>query len=386
MSRYEHLSELLKTFVRQGPAGCGCAIAKDGQILFEDYQGYANLEEQRPITADTVYRLFSNTKVVICAAALLLYERGQFLLNEPLYTYFPEYRNPQVVHHYPNGYTDIKPAKKPILVRDAFCMTVGLPYPFGDSPSAKEMGRIKRELKEKHGKYDLRTEIKAVADVPLAFEPGTRWLYGYGHDLVAGLIEVISGKPVGQFLQEELFEPLGMTSTGYRYKGDIEARMATMYQRSDDGSMKAIDGFLDEYHQPDALYEMGGAGLYSTVRDYLRFTQMLANGGTLDGVRIMGRKTIDLMRTNHLSDVQLTDFTNSYLAGYGYGLGVRTMMDPAAGHANSSVGEFGWTGAAGTWASIDPSERFSVVYMHQLSPNMEEYHHLRVRAAAYAGL
>ncbi|MNJ66058.1 hypothetical protein D3C77_621030 [compost metagenome] len=113
---------------------------------------------------------------------------------------------------------------------------------------------------------------------------------------------------------------------------------------------------------------------------------MLANGGIWKGEQIIGRKTIDLMRSNHLNDRQLADFKNSYNAGYGYGLGVRTMMDPAAGHSNSSIGEFGWTGAAGTWASIDPSEGFSVVYMHQLLPNMEEYHHLRVRAAAYGCL
>ncbi|CAM3553300.1 serine hydrolase domain-containing protein [Marinicrinis lubricantis] len=386
MSNYSHLSDLLKEFVKTGPSGCGCAIAKDGKILFEDYHGYANLEKKQLITPDTVYRLFSNTKVIVCAAALILYERGKFLLNDPLYEYFPEYRHHRVVQNSPNGYTHIVPAKKSMLVKDAFCMSVGLPYTFGDSISARELARVKRELKEKHGKYDLQTEIKAVAEVPLAFEPGSRWLYGYGHELVAGLIEVVSGKTVGQFLQDEIFDPLGMTSTGYRYRDDIENRMATMYQRTEDGQMIEIPGFLDEFHQQDAIYEMGGAGLYSTVRDYLRFSQMLANGGTLDGVQILGRKTIDLMRSNHLSEAQLTDFTNSYHSGYGYGLGVRTMMDPAAGHSNSSIGEFGWTGAAGTWTSIDPSERFSVVYMHQLSPNMEEYHHLRVRAAAYATL
>jgi CubicO group peptidase (beta-lactamase class C family) len=387
MSKYEHLSNLLKDFVKKGPAGCACAIAKDGKIVFEDYQGYANIAKQQPITPDTVFRLYSNTKIIVCAAALILFERGKFLLNDPLYEYFPEYRQHHVVHKNPDGSIDIVPAKNTMLVKDAFRMTVGLPYHFGDSYTSKEMARVKRELTEKYGKYNLQTEIKAMANVPLEFEPGTGWLYGYGHELVAGLIEVVSGKTVGQFLQEEIFDPLGMTSTGYRYKGDIESRMATMYRRTEDGQLHEFFGFADEFHKPDAIYEMGGAGLYSTVRDYLRFTQMLANGGTLDGVRILGRKTIDLMRTNQLNEEQLKVFNRyQYLAGYGYGLGVRTMMDPAAGNANVSVGEFGWTGGAGTWASIDPSEGFSVVYMHQLAPNMEEYHHLRIRAAAYATL
>lgn len=385
MKQYEHISNMLKDFVKKGPAGCGMAIAKDGKIVFEDYQGYANIEKQQPITPDTVYRLFSNTKVIVCAAALILYERGKYLLNEPLYEYFPEYRQHHVVQKNKDGSVDIVPAKNVMLVKDAFRMTVGLPYAFGNSYTAQEMTRVRRELTEKYGKYDLQTEIKAMAEVPLEFEPGTQWLYGYGHELVAGLIEVVSGKTVGQFLQEEIFEPLGMESTGYRFRGDIESRMATMYRKTENG-LEEFQGFFDEWHKPDAIYEMGGAGLYSTVRDYIRFTQMLANGGTLDGVRILGRKTIDLMRTNQLTEPQLNFFRNSYLAGYGYGLGVRTMMDPAGGNANVSVGEFGWTGGAGTWASIDPSERFSVVYMHQLAPNLEEYHHLRVRAAAYATL
>jgi CubicO group peptidase (beta-lactamase class C family) len=188
---------------------------------------------------------------------------------------------------------------------------------------------------------------------------------------------------IGEFLQKEIFDPLGMTSTGYRFFGDIESRMVPMYRRNPDGTLSRATGMFDDRDKPDAIYEGGGAGLFSTVRDYLRFTQMLANGGELDGVRILGRKTIDLMRRNHLNTDQLADFTNTYLAGYGYGLGVRTLMDPAAGGSNGSVGAFGWTGAAGTWTEIDPSEGLSIVYMHQTMPNMEEYHHLRVRASAY---
>ena len=144
-----------------------------------------------------------------------------------------------------------------------------------------------------------------------------------------------------------------------------------------------MSGKYDDRLQEDAVYEGGGAGLFSTVPDYLAFTQMLAAGGTYRGHHYIGRKTIDLMRQNQLNETQLKDFRNSYLAGYGYGLGVRTMMDPAAGYSPTSIGEFGWTGMAGTYTSIDPSEGFSVVYMHQLDPNMEEEHHHRIRSVAY---
>jgi len=382
MAKFDDLTALLKQFVKDGPAGCGCAVAKNGDTLYEGYFGYADLEDQRPITEETVYRLYSMTKVIICTAAMILFERGKFLLNEPIYAYFPEYKDTQVVVTGPDGSFHTRKASSPMLIKHAFSMAVGMPYAMGNSPTAQAMAKVKDELTKKYGKYDIVTEVKAMGSVPVAFDPGTHWLYGYGHDIVAGLIQVISGKTVGQFLQEEIFDPLGMKDTGYRFRDDIESRLAAYYQREDDGTMKKAPSFFDPYHQPDAIYESGGAGLYSTVRDYLKFSQMLANGGCLNGQRIIGRKTIDLMRANHLNKDQLKDFTDSYLAGYGYGLGVRTLMSTAEGHSNGSVGEFGWTGYMGTYTSIDPAEGFSLVYMHQMNPNMEEYHHLRVRAVA----
>ncbi|KNY27814.1 serine hydrolase domain-containing protein [Pseudobacteroides cellulosolvens] len=386
MARFDDLSALLKQFVKNGPAGCGCAVAKDGKTLYQGYFGYADLEEKKPITEDTLYRLFSMTKVVICTAALMLFERGKFLLNEPIYEYFPEYRNTQVFVTEPNGKVHTIKSESPMLIKHAFTMSIGLGFPFGDSPTAKGMAKVKDELQKKYGKYDIVTEIKAMGSVPVEFHPGTRWQYGYGHDIIAGLIQMISGKTVGQFLQDEIFGPLGMENTGYRYREGMESRIASNYRKDENGRMIKVSGFLDEFHQPDAVYEPGGAGLFSTVNDYLKFSQMLANDGSYNGKRIIGRKTIDLMRTNHLNEEQLKDFSGSYLAGYGYGLGVRTLMSTAQGHSNGSVGEFGWTGMLGTYVSIDPQEGFSVVYMHQMEPNMEEYHHLRVRAVANGGL
>lgn len=382
MAGFEDLSALLEQFVKNGPAGCGCAVAKDGKTLYEGYFGYADLEDKRPVTEDTIYRLFSMTKVIACTAAMMLFERGKFLLNEPIYEYFPEYRETQVFVKEPDGSVHIEKSKNPMLIKHAFTMSVGMPYHQEESPTSREMARIKDELQKKHGKYDIVTEVRAMGGIPVEFEPGTHWLYGYGHDIIAGLIQIISGKTVGQFLQDEIFEPLGMENTAYRYRDGIESRMASYYKKDEGGGMKKISGFLDEFHQPDALYESGGAGLYSTVSDYLKFSQMLANGGSFNGRRIIGRKTIDLMRTNHLDSKQLEDFGGSYLSGYGYGLGVRTLMSTANGHSNGTVGEFGWTGLPGAYVSIDPHEGFSVVYMHQMDPNMEEYHHLRVRAVA----
>ena len=343
-------------------------------------------DSSKPIARDTVYRLYSMSKVLVCTAALILFERGKYLLNDPIYEYMPEYRHINKVVTNTNGETSIVPATKPMLVKHAFSMAVGLGYPGGNSHMSMEMQKVNEELAKTHGKYTLRAQIKAMSRVPVVFEPGTHWLYGFGHELVAGIIEATSGMTVAQFLQKEICEPLGMKSTGYRFHDDLEGRLASEYRRSNDGKYTKVKNMFDDFYQPDALYEGGGSGIFSTVGDYLKFTQMMANGGELDGVRILGRKTIDLMRRNQLDDAQLKDFTNSYLAGYGYGLGVRTMMDPAAGNCNGSVGEFGWSGFGGTYTVIDPSEGLSVVYMQQLQPSMEQYIQLRVRAAAYGCL
>lgn len=381
MSETKHLDALLAGYVKRGPAGCGMAVAQRGKIIYEGYFGMADRENGRPIDADTTYRLYSMTKVITVTAGLILFERGAFLLNEPFHAYFPEYRDCEVVVPTSQNHYELRRAQNPIRIRDAFGMTCGLPYGGGNSPTGVAMRAYAREM-EARGKYDIIDFVEGMARVPLAFEPGTRWAYGHGHELVAALIQRLSGKKVGQFMQDEIFGPLGMAHTGYRWKGRDRENMAVMYRRGEDSALTP-DTTRDANFAPDAVFEGGGAGLYSTVRDYLRFTQMLANGGELDGVRIIGRNTIDLMRANRLNAVQLKDFVFPYTEGYGYGLGVRVLMDQAAGNSNSTPGEFGWTGVAGTWTSIDPAHGFSAVYMHQMDPNMEEYYHLRVRAAAY---
>ena len=378
------MDEFLSSHVQHGPAGCGCAVAQNGEKLYEGYFGYADLEKKIPITADTIYRQFSSTKVVICTAAMMLYERGKFLLNDPIYEYFPEWRDTQVAVEQPDGTYIIRPVARPIQVRDCFTMSMGIGYG-GEDYTHRMMQKVRDELATTIGDYTLRDDIRAMAQVPVRFDPASHWLYGFGHELVAGMIEVASGMTVGEFLQKEIFDPLGMTSTGYRYFGDTRERMVTPYIRHEDGTMEPTTGFFDMRHEPGAKYEAGGAGLFSTVNDYLTFTQMLACGGEYKGERIIGRKTIDLMRQNHLTEAQLKDFRNSYLDGSGYGLGVRTLMEPGR-MSNSSVGEFGWTGYMGTYVAIDPSEKASVVYMHNLVPNMEEYTHHRVRNIAFGML
>lgn len=384
MGSFKAMDEFLGELVKRGPAGCGCAVARDGEILYENYFGYGNLEQKKKIDRNSVYRQFSSTKVVICTAAMMLYERGKFLLNDPIYEYFPEWRNTMVAEKREDGGVRIRPVKRPIEVRDCFSMSMGIGYG-GPEYTHQRMEEVRRELAREVGDYTLRQDIRAMAQVPVMFDPGEHWRYGFGHELVAGLIEVTSGMKVSEFLKKELFDPLGMTSTGYHYFGDIRERLVTPYLL-EEGKRTPTTAMFDERFEEDAKYEAGGAGLFSTVPDYLKFSQMLACGGVWEGQRIIGRKTIDVMRTNQLGEAQRKDFSCSYLDGYGYGLGVRTRMDDRRATGNTSVGEFGWTGVMGTYVAIDPAERVSVVYMHNSVPNMEQYVHHRVRNIAFGAI
>lgn len=387
MSTVKDMDLLLQEFSGKKIPGAGCIVMQKGKTLYEGYAGMADFETGRAVDESSIFRLFSMTKLIVCTAALIQFERGKYTLNDPYSDYYPEYKNTQVAEMKPNGYFTIRPAKRPILVKDTFNMACGLPYPSpkGEHPTDKAMNEVRARLAEEKGKYTLQDDVRAMGSVPIRYDPGTRWTYGFGHEMVAALVEATSGMSIGEFIKKEITGPLGMTSTAYRHFGDTAERMVKLYENDGKGGFTPRQGAFDERHQPDAVYEGGGAGLFSTVRDYAIFTQMLANGGVYNGIRIIGKNTIDLMRTNMLSDAQMQDFTNSYLQGYGYGLGVRTMMN-IAGVSNSTPGEFGWTGAAGTWTSIDPENGFSVVYMHNTFPNHEEYHHMRVRAVAYGML
>lgn len=386
MNDFTMLERLIGRFASESVPGCGCIVMKDGEKLFEKYAGYADLENRIPVGENSLFRLYSMTKLYICTAAMIQFERGAFALNDPFGDYLPEYKASVVAEPSLSGGYTLRPAAEPIRVKHVLNMACGLPYPSGTSSHPTDTGILSvREKLSAKGPYTLQDDVRAIGSVPLKYDPGTRWSYGVGHDLAAALVEVTSGMTIGEFLKKEIFDPLGLTHTAYRYSEATEKDLVRFYDKAEDGHFVWDGGKRDALHRPDAIYEGGGSGLMSNLADYALFSQMLANGGVGNGCRILGRHTIDMMRKNMLNDVQMKDFTNTYLDGYGYGLGVRTMVDPA-GVSNSPAGEFGWTGMAGTWVSIAPEEKLSVVYMHNMLPNEEEYHHMRVRAAAYAGL
>lgn len=385
MADFRDLDCLLEGFTKEKLPACAMQIAQRSKTIYEGYFGYSDLDAKTPVTKDSVFRQASLSKLPLYTTMMMLYEKGKFLLSDPISNYFPEWATSKKVIHKPDGSYDIVPTNRPIIISDVLSMKCGLPYcnfpgPTTD-PTMKAMQEGMAPLWEK-GHYTIREQVRAMAEAPLAFEPGTDWLYGFASELAAGIIEEVCGKSIDDVFLEFLFEPLGMENTRSHYFGDIKERMVKLYGLTPEGELKPTTFELDDRHQPGIENERGWARLFSTVNDYTKLMQMLANGGVYEGRRIMGRKTIDLMRSNSLSK----PFDDTYNAGYGYGFGVRTLVDKNKGNHNGSLGAFGWTGGFGSWCEADPEEGVSIVYMHNRIPNGELYYHLRMRAAAYGCL
>lgn len=385
---FENMDLLLQKFVDGGLPGCTLHIAQYGKTLYEGCFGYADVENKIKLTPTSVFRMASMSKLPLYTTLMVLYERGLLIMDDPISKYFPEWKTSKKVSKDQNGKEQVVATNRPILVKDVMTMACGLPYcmPFmNDSKNFTErsMASCMAPLWDK-GSYELREEIKAMSEAVLAFEPGTHWMYGFSSELAAGLIEAICDKPANDVYADILFKPLGMVDTAPHYFGDIRERMVRLYAEKPDGSFELTSTDMDLKHEPGNQSKMGNPRLFSTGRDYTRLMQMLACGGQLDGVRIMGRKTIDLMRTNALNEQQLKDFTDDYNKGYGYGYGVRTLLNKSQGNNNGSLGAFGWTGGFGTWCESDPEDGVSIVFMQNLFPALNNNLHGQIRAVSYS--
>ncbi|MBU9746806.1 beta-lactamase family protein [Lachnospiraceae bacterium ASD3451] len=384
------LQNLLDNFIQMGgPVGCGLSVSFQGKLLFRGCTGYADLNGSTAFHSRTIYRLFSDTKLFTVTAAMMLYEMGCFLITDPVEKYLPCFSGGTFYENDGSDTPHILPVSRPVTIQDLMRMTSGLPYGGDSSLTGKEIAKIGAFWPNEPVK--LQDFVKELAKIPLAYDPGTHWSYGYGIDVLGALIEVWSGRPFGEFLSENIWKPLGMEDTSFVLKEEKTGRLADVVTFQEGKRVRSTEA--EHLYQPDYLYESGGGGLLSTLEDMSVFTTMLSLGGTYRGARILGPRTIDLMRRNHLDARQLMDFqkvqryTWPNMLGYGYGLGVRTMMDPVAGGSNSSPGEFGWSGAAGSWTMIDPDLQLCAHYVHQLMPstaNLQEYCHPRLRNAIYS--
>ena len=385
------LDSLMDNFIEKGVPGCALSVSQKGKVVFTGYKGYADVENKKLIDENTIYRMFSNTKNVTVVAALILYEQGKFLMNDPIEKYLPFFANAKYAYVDGSNTVNTVPVSRSIRIKDLFAMTSGITYGGDGCHTHHELAKIGGLWPNEN--LTTMEFVKKISQVPLAFDPGTKWSYGLNHDVLGALIEAISGKSFGKFLSEEIFEPLEMKNTSFHLTEKSKPHLANLYWREEKGLRK--DDVIDNMYDPANKYELGGAGLLSTLGDYERFTEMLALGGTLKGNRILGHRTIDLMRQNHLGPgpqaafQKVCDRSWPWFEGYGYGLGVRTLIDKAASGSNGSIGEFGWTGAAGSWIMVDMDEQIAVTYMHQLFPmndNLQDYCHPRVRNVVYGAL
>ncbi|ACT03142.1 serine hydrolase domain-containing protein [Paenibacillus sp. JDR-2] len=348
------------------------------ETVFRYRTGYTDLEAKTPVDENGIIYLYSLTKILTCAAALQLVEKGAILLGDPISDYLPEFREMAVKKKQSDDESTTELSERPITVRDLFAMTAGFSYDLV-SPSIKEAAE------RTNGRLPTRDFAKALAKEPLLFEPGTRWNYSLCHDVLAALVEEIDGRRFGTYVREEITEPLGMLDTGFNLSDEQRSRLAPQYVYDDtQGKAVLMDG---DWYRIGTEFESGGAGLLSTVSDYSLFLNMLTNRGTSpEGVRILSAASVDLMRADHLTGHTRSDYNWAHHAGYGYGLGVRTHISKSGSGSLSSLGEFGWSGAGGCYAIIDPESRLTVMYAQHLVNNQEPYVHPRLKNIVYSCL
>jgi CubicO group peptidase (beta-lactamase class C family) len=394
--RLERIRPAMQSYVDRGVyAGLTTLIARRGKVVHAEQFGWRDREAQSPMSADTIFRLYSMTKPIVCVGLMTLLEEARFTLLDPLAKYIPAFGKVKVREA--DG-SLVNPTR-PITLRDLMTHTSGLTYHFVEESPVSKMYHGAKLL---DAGSSLEAAIEDLAQYPLAFQPGSRWRYSVGIDVVGRVIEVISGRPLGAFLRERLFEPLGMVDTAFEVQADKRGRLAAMYGRPDviapgPTMMSEIEAWQSGVNErldvsrsypvdsPD-VFARGGHGLFATTGDYWRFAQMLANGGQLNGTRILGRKTLALMHANHVPTALFPlEIGGLPLPGYGFGLGSRVAMDVAQTMAPGSVGEFGWSGAAKTYYWIDPEEELVGLFMTQsmMSFDLPE---LDLRALAYQAI
>ncbi|MBQ4087172.1 MAG: beta-lactamase family protein [Clostridia bacterium] len=354
--------------------GVDCQVYIDHQPVFRYFAGMRDAENKIPMDGNELYLIFSMTKMLTCTGALQLLEKGAYRLDDPISKYLPEFAHMKVSAKGMDAaagakvasgkgmaeaeeQTDVYDAKTPITVKHLFTMGAGLDYVLNDEP-------IKNALAE--GKKTTRELVGAMAGKVLGFEPGTRYRYSLCHDVLGALIEIWSGQKFGEYMKEHVFDPIGMTRTFFGVPKDEErlSQMAARYTYQADGYPKRLP--IECYFILTDAYESGGAGLTSCTEDYARFLDMLACGGVAaNGNRILKEETVMLMQKDHLVGEQKKDFDNMR-AGYGYGLGVRTHINPERSGSKSPVGEFGWDGAAGAFSMVDIKHKVSLTYFQHV--------------------
>ncbi len=361
--RFERLDAAMQRYIDADMvAGMVTLVARKGEIVHLKAQGHRYIEGNDAMPTDAIFVIMSMTKPIVSTALMMLFEEGYFLLDDPISKYMPKFTDKEVLVEVDGGVQRV-PADRPITFRHVLSHTAGV------DPSRELLSEDEQALPRRAA--TLEETLVARAPLPLAFHPGDQWRYGSSTDYVALLVERISGQRLDQFLQERIFDPLGMVDTHYNVPASKVDRVAAVYSPSGPGNTIELRSQPSTREQP-TKYFGGVAGLSSTAADYFRFSQMILNGGELNGVRLLSPTTVNLMITNHTGDLPI------YIKGadaYGFGLGFTMLTDPDKSRQAVTPGTFGWGGAYGTVFWIDPTEELVTILMMQMS----SYRHFTLR-------
>ncbi|MFO7527448.1 MAG: serine hydrolase domain-containing protein [Marinobacter sp.] len=392
LDRLERISQHLEDkYIRPGKLPCAVTlVARHGQIVWVKAQGLMDVERNRPARRDTLFRIYSMTKPVTSIAMMQLYEQGRFLLDDPVHKYIPSWRDLRVYKGgtYPEFETES--AVTTMTIRDLLTHMSGLTYGFLERTN---VDAAYRQLKlDGSSILTLDKLVDRLAGLPLEFPPGTAWNYSVSTDVVGYLVQLLADKPLDDYFREHIFSPLGMVDTGFQVRPNQLDRFAACYLHQPNDTMKLQDDPERSRFSRPARFLSGGGGLVSTIDDYHSFAQALCQGGEYRGQRIIGRKTLEFMRRNHLPGNQdlpalsIGAFSETPYEGSGFGLGFSVKTDVAKSLTNGSEGEFGWGGLASTNFFVDPSEDMVMIFMTQLMPSSSYPVRQELRAMVHGAL
>ncbi|MDR3530350.1 MAG: serine hydrolase [Rhodopila sp.] len=355
--------------------GAVALIARHGKIAFHESFGRLDPASSEPMRTDAIFRIYSMTKAIVSTAVMMLWEEGRLLLGDPIGKYLPALANPKVAVVSGDGYTLTDPAS-PITVQDLLRHTSGLTYEFrGTGPIHKAYAQAGiARLKQTNA-----DQVETLGKLPLLHQPGTAWEYSRSTDVLGRLVEVVSGQSLGTFLNERILTPLGMADTGFSVPEADQNRIAEPFPKDPESG---TDIALLDVRRP-ALFESGGGGLVATAMDYARFLAMLMGNGRLGETRLLGRKTVELMTSDHLGTI--TGAADLLPPGHGFGLGFAVRTQPGLAPFPGSVGNYYWGGVAGTTFWVDPTERLFAVLMIQ-APMQREHYRVLFRDMVYAAV
>ena len=370
--------------------GAQMLIARKGEIAFHDWAGQRDVAAGLSWERDTIVRIYSMTKPVTSVALLMLWEDALCHLDTPVDEFLPEFADRQVLVEGATSIDQTRPAETRLTLHHLLTHTSGLTYSFNEGVLAAEMQARRLDFSVKEG--DLADTVRRLAEVPLAFEPGSRWNYGVSTDVVGRVVEVISGMPLDRFFAERIFAPLGMEDTAFEVAPGKADRFAACYAKTAEDPMALMDkgGAESAFAAGKVRQFSGGGGLTSTIEDYLRFAEMLRRGGALGDVRLLAPKTVETMTRNalrgDLASMGQAVFSEVAFDGIGFGLGAAVMLDPGVAKTAGSEGDYGWGGMASTVFWVDPKAETSVIFFTQLAPSSSYPLRKEIRSLAYSSL